>query len=99
MAKNLNTQRDKDGIYLLQGELSIHGLDQLKNFLERTARTGEVDVFLSLEKVRFVDTASLQLFLAFKRMLEPHRRFRIISVSPEVERILVFSGLKPLLLG
>ena len=99
MATNLNTQRDKDGIYLLQGELSIHWLDQLKDFLERTVRTGEAEMFFSLEKVRFVDTASLQLFLAFKRMVEPDRRFRIISVSPEVERILVLSGLKPLLLG
>ena len=99
MATKLIAQRDKDGIYRLQGELSIHVLDQLRDFLETTVQAGEGEVCISLEEVRFVDTASLQLFLAFKKRFEPEGMFRITSVSAEVERILALSGLKPLLLG
>ena len=99
MATNLSAQRDKDGIYHLEGELSIHGLDQLKDLLERSVRAGGGEVCISLEKVRFLDTACLQLFLAFKKRLEPDRKFRITAVSAEVERILSLSGLKPFLLG
>lgn len=56
------------------------------------SRTQEIPI--SLAKVRFIDTAALQLLIAFKRRLEPEVKLRISAVSAEVEDILSLCGLK-----
>jgi anti-anti-sigma factor len=92
-AKNFSVSQDDQGIYHLEGELSIHELDELKAFLEGSVKdTGEV--LISLAKVRFIDTAALQLLITFKRRLEPEVRLRISAVSAEIEDILYLCGLK-----
>ena len=88
MARGFNVQRDDHGIYHLQGEVSIHALGELKDFLEKALQSAHNELCVSLEKVRFIDTASLQMLLVF----------RICGVSAEVENILSLSGLRAVLL-
>jgi len=92
-AKNFSINQDDQGIYHLEGELSIHELDELKAFLEESVKDAR-EVPISLAKVRFIDTAALQLLIAFKRRLEPEVKLRIAAVSAEVEDILILCGLK-----
>lgn len=95
--KNFSASQDEHGIYHLQGELSIHELDKLRSFLDNSLKGGQENA-ISLAKVRFIDTAALQLLIAFKRRSEPEIKMRISDVSTEVEKILSLSGLKAALL-
>ncbi|MCK4728979.1 MAG: STAS domain-containing protein [Desulfobacterales bacterium] len=96
-AKNFSVSQDEHGIYHLQGELSIHELDKLRVFLEESLKDGH-EIAISLAKVRFIDTAALQLLIVFKRRFEPEVKLRVSGVSAEVEDILSISGLKTALL-
>jgi anti-anti-sigma factor len=96
-AKNFNVRQDKQGVYHFKGELSIHELDELKGFLEKSLKSGR-DIAISLAKVRFIDIAALQLLIAFKKEWEPEAKFLISDVSAEIEDILSLSGLKMVLL-
>jgi anti-anti-sigma factor len=98
-AKNFSVRQDKQGTYHLQGELSIHDLDEFKDFLEKSLKGGdEREIAISLADVGFIDTAALQLLIAFKRWLEPDVKLRIPALSAEVEDILFLCGLKAALL-
>jgi anti-anti-sigma factor len=98
-AKNFSIRQDKQGTYHLQGELAIHELDELKDFLEKSLKGGdEQEIAISLADVGFIDTAALQLLIAFKRWLEPDVKLRISALSAEVEDILFLCGLKAALL-
>lgn len=92
-ARTFSISQDGQGVYHLEGELSIHELDELKTFLEESLKDAQ-EVPISLAKVRFIDTAALQLLIAFKRRLEPDVKLRISAVSAEVEDILSLCGLK-----
>ena len=94
--RNFSISQDGQGIYKLEGKLSIHELDEFKAFLEESIKCAE-EVTISLAKVRFIDTAALQLLIAFKR-LEPDVKLRISAVSAEVEDILSLCGLKAALM-
>ena len=96
-AKNFSVSQDDDGIYHIQGELSVHELDDLRGFLEESLKGGQ-EIAISLAKVRFIDTAALQLLIAFKRRSEPEVKLRICAVSSELEDILSLCGLKTALL-
>jgi len=96
-AKNITERQDKNGIYNFQGELTIHDLEELKGFLEKSIKTGQ-EIAISLAKVRFIDTAALQLLIALKRWLGSDRQLRISALSAEVENILSLCGLKTALL-
>ena len=92
-SKAFSISQDDQGIYHLEGELSIHDLDELKAFLEGSVKDTQ-EIPISLAKIRFIDTAALQLLIAFKRLLEPEVKLRISAVSDEVEDILSLCGLK-----
>lgn len=96
-AKNFSVSQDEHGIYHLQGELSIHELDEFKAFLDNSLKGGQ-EIVISLAKVRFIDTAALQLLIAFMKRFEPEVKLRISAISTEVEDILCLSGLKTALL-
>ncbi|RPI50412.1 MAG: anti-sigma factor antagonist, partial [Deltaproteobacteria bacterium] len=89
--KNFSVSQDLQGIYHLEGELSIHELDELKAFLEGSVKDAQ-EIPISFAKVRFIDTAALQLLIAFKRWLEPGVKLRISAVSAEVDDILSLCG-------
>lgn len=88
-AKHFSVSQDGRGTYRFEGELCIHDLDDLKSFLEGSAKDGQ-EISISLEKVRFIDTAALQLLIVFKR----HFGFKVAAISSEVEDILSLCGLK-----
>ncbi len=92
-ARTFNISQDGQGVYHLEGELTIHELDEFKAFLEESLRDLQ-EIPISLAKVRFIDIAALQLLIAFKRRLEPEVKLRISAVSAEVEDVLSLCGLK-----
>jgi anti-anti-sigma factor len=95
--RSFSIGQDEEGVYLLEGELSIHDLDEFRSFLDE-ALQGKEGISLSLGKVRFIDTAALQLLIAFKRRSGFAGRLRISAVSPEIEGILSLCGLRTVLL-
>ncbi|MBW1858483.1 MAG: STAS domain-containing protein [Deltaproteobacteria bacterium] len=93
--KNFSVSQDKSGTYLLQGELTIHDLEELKDFLEKALKGGKKkNIVISFAEVGFIDTAVLQLLVAFKRWIEPDVELKISALSAEVEDILSLTGLK-----
>ena len=103
VAKSFSVSKDEHDIHperlelVLQGELTIHELDELRNLLDNTLEGGQ-EVDISLAKVRFIDTAALQLLIVFKKRFEPEVKLRICAVSSELENILSLCGLKTALL-
>ena len=95
--RNFSVNQDPDGVYHFQGELSIHELERLKAFLDDALKWGN-EIAISLSDVRFIDTAALQLLICFKRHVEPATKFKISSVSGEVDTILTLCGLRKALL-
>ena len=90
--RNFSVSQDMDGTYVLKGELTIHDLDYLKEFLESSAiRSGKV--VLSFTELAFADTASLQFLVSFKRGMGIAHGLIIAGLSPEMEKILRISGL------
>jgi len=96
-AKNFSVSQDKEGVYHVQGEVSIHELEEFNAFLEESLKGGQ-EITISLSEVRFIDTPALQLLIAYKRQMEPEVKLRISAVSAEVENILSLCGLKSALL-
>jgi anti-anti-sigma factor len=96
-AKNFSVSQDKKGTYHVQGEVSIHELEEFNAFLEESVKEVE-EIAISLAEVRFIDTAALQLLIAFMKRFEPEVKLRISAISTEVEDILSLSGLKTALL-
>lgn len=92
-AKNFSVSQDKKGTYHVQGEVSIHELEEFNAFLEESVKEVE-EIAISLAEVRFIDTAALQLLIAYKRRI----KLRISAVSLEVEEILSLCGLKTVLM-
>lgn len=98
-ARNFSVSQDERGTYQFQGEISIHDIDSFKDILEKAPKGGqEQEIVISLAEVRFIDTAALQLLIAFKRWLEPDVKLRISALSAEIEDILSLCGLKAALL-
>ncbi|MBW1741846.1 MAG: STAS domain-containing protein [Deltaproteobacteria bacterium] len=94
-AKNFSVNQDKSGTYHLDGELTIHDLEEIKQFLEEALKGGKKKkIVISLAEVGFMDTAVLQLFIAFKRWIEPDTQLKISALSAEVEDILSLTGLR-----
>jgi anti-anti-sigma factor len=94
-AKKFSVSQDQQGTYELRGEITIHELDAFKDFLERCLKGGEVpEIAISLADVGFIDTAAIQLLIAFKMWLGPGVKLRIAALSAEVEDILSLCGLK-----
>ena len=92
-AKKFDVRQEKDGSYHVHGDLTIHELEELRGFLESILKDRQ-EVSLSLAAVSFVDTAALQLLIAYRKRFAPETRLRVSDVSPEVEYVLSLSGLK-----
>jgi anti-anti-sigma factor len=89
---------DEQGILHLKGDLSIHNLESLHQSLTDMLYSNE-ELILSFAEVDFMDTAVLQLLLAFRSSLPPRRTWLVVGISEKMERILTLSGLRTALLG
>ncbi len=92
--QNFTVSQDMDGAYVLKGELTIHDLDYLRDFMESSvARSGKVA--LSFAELVFADTASLQFLIAFGKGMGSSGGLTIKQPSPEMVKIFEVSGLGP----
>lgn len=96
--KDFTVIRDESGVYHINGQLSIYQVDKLKDFLDDVLRA-RTELSLSLANVTFIDTAALQLLIAFRSSIQGRVKFQITSVSSEIEKMLTLSGLGAALLG
>lgn len=85
--------QDDEGVFRFKGELTIHGVEYLRSFLD-TSFAHAKKISICMAEVTFADTASLQLLIAFRRSLEPEIEWRLLELSPELEKILEISDLK-----
>jgi len=86
--------QDAEGVFQFKGELTIHGIDYLNKLLLDISLAHAKKISICMSGVTFVDTASLQLLIAFKRSLKPETEWRLLGLSPKLEKILEISGLK-----
>ena len=89
--------QDSAGVFRIDGELTIHDIENLKSFLDNHLSRAK-KISLDLGKVTYVDTASLQLLIAFRKALKPEIEWEITELSPELDMILNISGLRKVLL-
>ncbi|MEA1935013.1 MAG: STAS domain-containing protein [Thermodesulfobacteriota bacterium] len=92
-APQFKISQDSEGIFRIDGELTIHDIENLKSFLDNhLARAKKIS--LDFGKVSYADTASLQLLIAFRKALKAEIEWEITELSPEMVMILNVSGLK-----
>jgi len=91
--QQFTASQDAEGVFRFKGELTIHGIEYLRKFLD-TSFAHAKKISISMTDVTFADTASLQLLTAFRRSLEPEIEWRLLELSPELEKILEISDLK-----
>ena len=91
--QQFTVSQDAEGVFRFKGELTIHGIEYLKKFLD-TSVVHAKKISICMAGVTFADTASLQLLIAFRRSLEPEFEWRLLELSPELEKILEISDLK-----
>ena len=91
--RQFTVNQDAEGTFRFKGKLTIHDLEYLKKFID-TSFDRVKNIFLSMEKVVYADTASIQLLIAFKKALGSEVNWKITDMSPELEKILELSDLK-----
>ncbi|MDD2388443.1 MAG: STAS domain-containing protein [Desulfobacterales bacterium] len=89
--------QDADGTFRFKGEVTIHNIEYLKGFLDTTSARSK-KITLDMADVSYVDTASLQLLIAFRKSQKAKAKFEIRNVSRELNTLLEISGLKKFLL-
>jgi len=85
--------QDAEGVFRFKGELTIHGLKYLRKFID-TSFAEAKEISFCLAGITFADTAALQFLIAFRRSLGPNIAWRLLELSPELEKILEISDLK-----
>ena len=90
--------QDAEGVFRFKGELTIHGIEYLRKFLDTSCLRAK-KISIGMAEVTFADTASLQLLIAFRRSLKPEIEWGLLELSPELEKILEISDLKDSLIG
>ena len=91
--RQFTVYQDVDGTFQFKGKLTIHDLEYLKEFLDASLSRSK-RITLSMEEVEYADTATLQLLIAFKRSRDPEVEWKVIKLSPGLEKILEVSNLK-----
>jgi len=93
-AQQFSIMQDADGTYRFKGEITIHNIEHLKNFLDTTVDRAK-RIFINMTEVTYADTASLQLLIAFRKKVRKAKlKWKIREISPELDTILEISGLK-----
>lgn len=90
--------QDEFGVYHLKGQMSIYQAEKIKDFLDDLLKA-RTELTLSLGDVTHIDTAALQLLIAFKNSTQGRLKLHITSVPAEIEKLLTISGLSLSLLG
>jgi len=97
VAQQFRITHDADGTFQFKGNVTIHNMEYLKNFLDTTSARSK-KMTIDMTDVSHIDTASLQLLIAFRKRQKAKIKFEIRNVSMEVNTILEISALKKFLL-
>lgn len=91
----LHTEHLSDGVVLhVDGELDVLTVPKLAARLNGVIRAGVSDVVLDLSRVRFMDSAGLQLLLTTRRrLLAQSRALSVICADGPVNRVIELARL------
>ncbi|MFH1148192.1 MAG: STAS domain-containing protein [Pseudomonadota bacterium] len=87
----------KEDVLKLSGDVDIHHLEAFHNALKERYPL-ERDLVLDCTDLVQMDTAGIQLLLAFKKSLPPGRRLTVRNLSSYLEEALDMMGVKQVLL-
>jgi anti-anti-sigma factor len=91
--RQFTVSQDAEGAFRFKGKVTIHNLEYLKEFLD-TSLANLKNISLSMEKVVYADTASIQLLIAFRKSRSSDVNWKITNISPELEKVLELSDFK-----
>jgi len=97
VAQQFRITHDADGTFRFKGNVTIHNIEYLKSFLDTTSARSK-KMTIDMADVSYIDTASLQLLIAFRKSQKSKIKFEIRNVSMEVNTILEISALQKFLL-
>lgn len=90
-------EETKEYVLKLSGDVDIHHLEDFHNALKEHYPL-EQDLVLDCGDLVQMDTAAVQLLLAFKKSLSSGRHLTIKNLSSYVEQTWDMMGVKPMLL-
>jgi len=78
----------------VEGEVDIYSAPRLNEALLAIIRNGDVNLAVDLEKVRFIDSAGLSVFLNAKNALQENNgRLVLVTANRRFHRILTLAGM------
>lgn len=81
------------------GELDMVIADKLRNQIDEKLTEGTVkNLIFNLEKVSFIDSSGLGMIIGrYKKLVASKGRIYIVGAKPNVEKVLLFSGINKLI--
>jgi anti-anti-sigma factor len=91
----VSSRRDGNRTVLkLEGELDLHGTDQLAAEVQLALAGAAEVVEIDAESLTFADSAGLRaVLMARSAAIDTGAEFRLVSVSPSVGRVIEIAGL------
>ena len=90
-------EEQAEGIIKLRGEIGVHHLDDLYECL-KDRFVLEQDLTIDCQEVVQMDTAAIQVLMAFKKSLTEGHRLTIKNIPPDLEKVWEIIGVKQMLL-
>ena len=90
-------QEQAEGIIKLSGEIGVHHLDDLYECL-KDRFVLEQDLTIDCQEVVQMDTAAIQVLIAFKKSLAKGHKLTIKNISPALEKVWEIIGVKQIFL-
>lgn len=98
---NLNIETieyDKYYEVKVSGELDVYTAPELQDVLQPIRQKGTHDIHVNLEKVSYMDSTGLGLFVGTLKALNEHdQSLYVLGVNERIERLFEITGLKELM--
>src|SRR4030065_2427056 len=91
-------QEQAEGIIKLSGEIGVHHLEDLYECL-KDRFVLEQDLTIDCQEVVQMDTAAIQILIAFKKSFTEGHRLTIKNIPPDLEKVWEIIGVKQMLLN
>lgn len=99
MNLNIDTNKFEDHYEIfVEGELDVYTAPQLEEVLVPIRQEGDRDIHVNLEKVSYMDSTGLGLFVGTLKALNKNdKELYILGVSDRIKRLFEITGLSDLM--
>ncbi|EKU47127.1 anti-sigma factor antagonist [Staphylococcus massiliensis] len=99
MNLNIDTNKFEDHYEIfVEGELDVYTAPQLEEVLVPMRQEGDRDIHVNLEKVSYMDSTGLGLFVGTLKALNKNdKELYILGVSDRIKRLFEITGLSDLM--